>query len=1102
MTEQCPCNPKVTKRVYWLRILLFALLFSIKCAGQSPMSIIVLPDTHETYAYDLNLIGRQLHVLLSHAVDCPELNDTCMLHGKMTFAKFFAPLEARGLTYQFKPDTIRQSTMLIIKRALPTPLRQRMFVLWTTDDSGNALPGVNVRNIATGEKKQSDVSGVVSFRYTTFPVDVFCSYVGRRSVQRTVLKDSMAIPLAVDPQSLDAAMVSLTSTTKAVTTSSYSTVVDHASSYPYGGNHELSGISTATVQTMLEGHMPGVLTTQTSGMTGSSSYLSVRGQGSMANGIDPLYVLDGVPAAGGNISLGNIQSGNAAGSVNSWTFIAPANIERIDVLRDADATAMYGSRGANGVVLVTTRHWHAGAPILDLEVSTSTSKVTNRLPFMNTRDYSGMRREALQNSGDSVNVFTAPDLTMLDTSRNFDWGKWLLGRTAQNLNIKLGVSGGVKDNNYTVGMDYLKEVTPLPTRPGHDRIATHYNYGHRSLDGRWTLQVSGLAGWDVNRQCINLDPTALCTLAPDAPPTLNPYGQLNFPGGLFYPNPLALIRQPYEALSHNYLLSLVSNYALSNHFVFKATTGFNTLQTREYGEMPVADQDPALSPVAAGFFSTTNLRNRIFEPQLEYRAQYGNLCVNWIGGTSLQWWDEHATAQTDTGYASDVPLLQHHHAVPLDASSLGAREMYKGFYTSFNANWNDEYILSVSGRRDGSSRFPVNERFGNFGSVAFAWVFSDTRFFNRLFPFVSYGKVKVSEGVTGNNQISDRTLQNFAGTSIQSFQSIAGLYPSNAPGAGWEKTYKRELSLDLGFWQNRVLFNATTYQHYCDNLFLNGDFPMTRASMGGMALPAVLENWGYELSVSATLVDKSYFGWEVALNWTVPKSKLASFPGLNKSIYAGRLVVGQSINILRGYVFKGVDSQSGLFTFADLNGDGKITDADEKVVGRFDVTGFGGFENTIRWRHFQFGLLIDARIATGLNYLAPIIANNPPGTDAAGLSSNEPRVLLDHWRRAGGRAAYQRIYADPDVNSDSTRALYLNSSALLANTSFLRLRRLSISYELPAARAAAMGLSSLSVFADAQNLFVVTPYRADPEIQSVLTMPTMRTVEVGVRLMR
>src|SRR6185437_11800319 len=147
--------------------------------------------------------------------------------------------------------------------------------------------------------------------------------------------------------------------------------------------------------------------------------------------------------------------------------------------------------------------------------------------------------------------------------------------------------------------------------------------------------------------------------------------------------------------------------------------------------------------------------------------------------------------------------------------------------------------------------------------------------------------------------------------------------------------------------------------------------------------------------------DKHSFGWNISANWALPKNKLVSFPGLNSSPYAGRLVVGQSINVLRGFVYEGVNRETGLYSFADLSNFRRLTNADERIVGKFDVTGFGGIQNTIRWKQFQVQLLIDARLATGMNYLAAVFASNRPGSINAGLNSNMPAVVADHWRYIG-----------------------------------------------------------------------------------------------------
>lgn len=1105
MLKACFCNREVTKKRSRLFLSLLLVLLTLKGQAQDSASIIVLPTGPLTYAKAFTIIEVELNVSMGHPEKkIPELAENCCAHGQMTFKKFFGPLKAAGITYQFIYSPVDNMMMLVLKRAPHTSRlheNPKSFGVWAVDEAGNPIPNVIVLNLDNGDTAVTDCSGMARFSYNEYPVHLFLTHVSRRSMPLTICKDSTTITLPIDPQSLDEVLVNHGVKRKLVTTASYTTIEHKAVSYD-GSYQRPTSISTATVQSMLEGQVPGLLVTQSSGVPGCSDYLSVRGQASVFNGTDPLYIIDGVPASAGNESLSYIQSNSAGGSLSPWGFIAPADIERIDVLRDADATAIYGSRGANGVILITTRHWKAGLPKLEVEFSSGVGEITRRTPFMNTGEYLVLRRDGLQNSGLSANDTTAPDLKVLDTTHNFDWGKWLIGRQAPLANIGLSISGGERRNNYTAAINYLKESTPFPTQPDHDRLTTNFNYNHLSINRRWTLQAAGLGGYDANHQFVSFDPAGFQTTAPDAPPTLDKSGQLNFPPGLLYFNPMSVIRQPYEALSTNYLLSMVNSYAVNEHLRGKATVGLDQVQTHEYGEMPLASQDPASSPTATGYFASTRFDHRVFEPELEYSGRAGKLEANWIAGASFEASMEHAGARTDTGYASDAALAHHDHATPIDTSTAVASDNYTSLYSGLTGNWDDRYILNITARRDGSSRFPTDHRFGNFGAAALAWVFTGGNLPPRWLSGISYGKLKLSEGVTGNNQIGDRTLQNPIAY-FQSFQSIPGLYPSTPTATGWEKTYKTELSLDLGFFRNRILFNATAYRHLSDNLLQNGFLASMPSSLSSSNWPVVLQNSGVELSVSASIWDNNSFSWDVSANWTVPKSKLVSFTQLASSPYAGRLVVGQSINVFRGFVYKGVDRETGLYTFADLNNDRRLTDADQKVVGKFDVTGFGGIQNTIRWKQFQIQVLVDARVATGMNYLAAVFANNTPGSINAGLSSNMPKALVDHWRYMGDRASYQKPMAAPDVQTDSALYRYLNSSALLANTSFVRVRHVSIVYTLPPVRALAMGLSSLSIFMEAQDLLVFGPYKGvDPEIQSVGTTPTMKTIELGIRVNR
>src|SRR6185437_824599 len=590
-----------------LNVLLLLLLCCIKCQAQDASSIVVLPKGPLTYWQALEIIATELKVEVGHGPKTPELSEVCPAHGRMTFEKLFEPLKARGLVFEFVPDPGVRITMLVIKRSwaeLPTPLKPKTFVLWVKDETGEPLPGAMVQDLNTGQTAIADSIGRVEIEYTTFPVKVFLTHVSMRSHSGIILRDNSVIALAIDAQLLDMATISYGSSKRASTTNDRCFLSDvHVNGSYDCPACQVPALSTATVQTMLEGQVPGLLVTATSGITGSSNYLTISNQASIVNGTDPLYVIDGIPAAAGDLSASYIQYGSAAGSLSPWSFIAPSDIDRIEVLRDAGATARYGSRGANGVILITTKHWKAGAPRLDVTLSTGVSDVTRRPAFLNTSEYLTLRREALANSGLTVNTSTAPDLTLVDTSRNVDWGKWLLGRRAPLADAALAFSAGDDKNNYTMGMNYLTESMPFPTQPNHDRITLNFNYKHLAADRRWQWQIGGLSGRDANHQFMNLDPTIFQSLAPDAPPLLKPTGQLNFVPEVLYLNPLSTIRQPYEATSANFLLNMTGSHAIAPDLSFKTTAGLNHIQTNEFGAIPLASQDPASSPQAIGFFS-------------------------------------------------------------------------------------------------------------------------------------------------------------------------------------------------------------------------------------------------------------------------------------------------------------------------------------------------------------------------------------------------------------------------------------------------------------------------------------------------------------------
>jgi TonB-dependent starch-binding outer membrane protein SusC len=263
-----------------------------------------------------------------------------------------------------------------------------------------------------------------------------------------------------------------------------------------------------------------------------------------------------------------------------------------------------------------------------------------------------------------------------------------------------------------------------------------------------------------------------------------------------------------------------------------------------------------------------------------------------------------------------------------------------------------------------------------------------------------------------------------------------------------------------------------------------------------------LQNSGWEFNGSARMIARQNFSWTIDLNWSLPVNRLLSFPNLNQTPFGNILVVGQSTAVDQGWRFTGVDPTTGIFQFRDLNHDGQITDSDRTVVGHLDPKGFGGINNTLRYKHFQFSFLLDARIITGSNYLTALYANNPPGSFSYS-TANAPTALNGRWQKIGQESNFQQVTTTLTTTpASSAISYYTSSSALLANASFLRLKKMMLSYQA-SIKLGQQYHTTLTIFVAGDNLWTITAYKdVDPEIQSATILPLLRTVEAGVSLGR
>lgn len=963
------------------------------------------------------------------------------------------------------------------------------------DPAGLSLVGATVRINRTGRVAVTGGDGRAVITEAGLMDTITISYIGYEPAERKLTND-VVVRLSPSPGQLDETVVTgYGSTTQRQSTGNISVV--KASDID---NQPVSNPLAA-----LEGRVPGLVVTQLNGMPGAGFVVRVRGDNSIANGRDPLYVVNGVPFARNNASNSNILSGSAAGSLSPFYMIAPDDIESIEVLKDADATAIYGSRGANGVILLTTKKRRPGDSRLRVQANSGFSETTRRLPLLNTGQYVQMRLEALDNDGLKPDNRNAPELLNWDTTRYTDWGKYLIGGIAHTTDVHATLSGGHSNTQFLAGANYHHESTVLPGQLTDDRVTLHSNWGHTSPDKRLSVQVNALLGGDWNNQ-FTKDLTSLQFLDPHAPGPYDSTGKLVWnEHGVSLTNPLAFTRDKYRAVSYNFLVNSLFSYRLFRRWNFQLSPGYNVIRAGETSTTPIAAQDPATSPTGTHYSANTVTNTWILESQLEFTDTTSKGVLTFLAGTS--WQGERYTVGTLTasGYTSDALL-----SVPAAAPSLTALNQvtdyhYMAFFGRLNYAFQNKFFVNLTGRRDGSSRFGANHQFGNFGAIGLAWLFRDEKASSLRLPFLSFGKLRGSYGITGNDQIGDyHYLETWSTTSTRPYQGIPGFYPTSLanPELAWETIHKLELGLDLGFCKDRLFFSTAWYRHRSGNQLLPYALPLQAGFTSVLRnFPAVVQNSGWEFSLKARPVLTRKWQWTMTLSGTFPQNRLLSFPNQANSSTANSLVVGQPLSVFEAYRYKGVDPATGIFTFEDINKDGKLNGSDLVIAGNKELRFYGGLNNCLRVYGWQLDIFLEKRVQTGTDYQTALYGINGPGMPAPGQYSNATTRVLDRWRHSGDKASYQKLTTVYSSPAGQALSYYTQSSAVLANASFIRVKTISLSWQFPDNWKTKMALSGGRFFAEAQNLFTISPYSGtDPETQSPLTLPPMKSIVAGFQL--
>lgn len=962
------------------------------------------------------------------------------------------------------------------------------------DEKGEGLMGVTVRVRNSSRAIATSADGSFELQDISPTAVLLISSVGYIEQEVGIAgRTTLVIQLRTYVGELDEVlMIAYGTTTRRYSTGSVARI----------GAEDIGKQAVANPLAALQGRLPGLVVTQSSGLPGASFKVQIRGRNSLAQGSDPLFIIDGVPFAPNNgmiNKLSSILSLETTIGLSPFNSINPADIESIEVLKDADATAIYGSRGANGVVLITTRKGAAGRTRVSGQVYGGFSRVSEKMEMLSRRDYLAMRREAFFNDGVSPTLTTAPDLMAWDTTRYTDFAELLLGGTARNLDAGLSVSGGSEQTKFLLGGGYHRETTVFPGEMRDQRGSMNFNLQHFSGDNKFTVGLTGNFSYDENRLAKNN--LALFLRQPANLPALyDSVGRLKWEEkGVAFDNPLAYVHNRYTATTDNLISHLQLGYEVARGLSIQSGFGYNGMNVREVSIVPKGAQNPRNNPVASAQYGDNQFRCWIVEPQVKFGRAISKGRMDALVGLTWQQTNNRSSFIAANNFPSDALLQSYSAGTVTDKRSSLSEYRYQALFGRITYRWQDRYIVNFSGRRDGSSRFGSGKQFASFGAAGVAWVFSNEGFLKKHRKVLSYGKLRGSYGSSGNDQIGDYRYMDAWATTLP-YQGGTALIPQNLYNAdyGWEVNRKLEGALELGFFKDRLLITSAYFYNRSGNQLIEYKLP-SQSGFGGITdnFPATVQNRGWEWELTSR-INIGKFELRNTINLTLPKNKLVSFPGIESSSYASTYVIGRPLNLIYAYRSLGVDPSTGVYKLDDINHDNKISAPGDYIVsGVLDPTYYGGFQQVAGYKNFDLTLFFEFRKQKGRNYLQSLYSNlSVPGT-----MFNQPTLVLDSWRNPGDVKEVQRYTALTSSAAYGVVNTLNFSDAVYGDASFIRLKTLALQYSLPPSVLDKLGLQSVRFFIQGQNLFTITDYKgADPEVQNLFSVPPLRTTVAGISI--
>ena len=953
-----------------------------------------------------------------------------------------------------------------------------------TDQAGNHLPGVTVVVRGTAQGTITDANGQYTLSNVAPNATLVFSFIGMKA-QELPVSGRVKIDVTLSEETIgidEVVAIGYGVVRKSDLTGSVSSIK----------SQDILAVPTTNAIETLQGRVSGIDIVKTSGQAGAGLSFTVRGERSLTASNAPLILVDGIP-------------------YGSRLDINPSDIESMEILKDASSTAIYGSKGANGVILITTKRGKAGKSMISVNSYMAVNSVSKYPHYMNGEEYAMLKREANRTTGrwsslaDDPKIFSPLELEYVNSGQWEDFPRLLL-QNGVTQNYEALMTGGNEKTTYSLSFGYMDEIGLFKVNDQFQRYNGRITLDHQVFNN---LKIGANVLYTYRDQASRRDPLNMANKivpiakAYDDDGSVNPYPS---PGYSSQMNPLvddvegAAID---NTINKRIFATSYIDWQILKKLTFKTNIGLDLTDQRRgyfYNRMTL---DGGGNFSSSGAELTTS-KSLTWDNVLNYNIVISTFHdFQFMIGTSLSTNDYEF--YTLNGRNQSSPFTLYHflesNSQEIRIGSDYAQTNTFSYFGRLNYKYKDRYLLTASLRSDGSSVLAPGNKWAAYPSVALAWRISEEEFVDDLDAITNL-KLRLSWGKSGSSAIDPYYTLGGLGSSQYSFNNTLalGYYPKIVPNPslGWEATSVYNIGLDLGFFDNRISATIDVFKSYTSDLLLSRSLPMTSGYNNVVENIGKTENQGLDFSLSTVNVRKHYFSWNTDINYSFSKEKITALSSGVSEDVNNRWFVGSPIRVLYDYKKIGIwqlgeETEAAKFgtipgeiKVADMNSDGKIDIEDRvKFKQRPDFT--LGINNSFRYKNIDFSFFTYARIGHYINY------SFNTAYKAQGLENGS---FVNYWTPENPSNDFPR----PNAGVAQGSRNYFSTLGIVKG-SFVKVRDITLGYNLPSQTVNRLGINNLRIYATGKNLITFSQLKDyDPERGGGESFPMTKQIVFGINL--